>query len=288
MNRRDILRTAAAAAGIPALTAAAARTPGPTPRSPRVAVTTRLSPLGVQLYTVRAAMQRDVAGTLARVAQIGYREVEVWQLHGRTPAQFRAALDANRLTAPSAHFGLEALEGDAGARTIEAAQVLGHHYHVVAWMPEAWHRTLDDWRRIADRFNRAGERCRAAGTQFAYHNHDFEFRPLEGRVPFDVLCEATDRDLVQIELDLFWIAHGGGDALALFRRWPGRVPMVHVKDRTADGRMVDVGAGNMDWRTLFAHRAEAGMRHYFVEHDEPSDPFASITASYRYLSRLDA
>lgn len=285
-KRRDVMRALAAAAGsalVPAAGAANARSSPPSiPHSP-FPIAASLSPLGIQLYTLRAAMRQDVERTLTRVAQIGYREVEFAGYFGRTPAQVRDALRASGLAAPSAHVGLPELEGDAGERTIEAAQAIGHRYLVVAWMPEAARRTLDDWRRIAERFNRVGERTRAAGIQYAYHNHDFEFRPLEGRVPFDVLCEATDPRLVQVELDLFWITHGGGDILAFFRRWPGRVSLVHVKDRTADGRMVDVGAGVIDWPGIVARRREAGIRHYFVEHDEPGDPFASAEASYRYL-----
>ncbi len=247
----------------------------------------RLSPLGVQLYTLRAEMRSSVEATLARVRDIGYREVEFWNYYNRTPRQIRDALRAAGLRAPSAHVGLDALEGDQAARTFEAARIIGHRYLVVAWMPAEWRRTLDDWRRVADRMNRVGEAARAAGLQYAYHNHDYEFRPLEGRVPFDLLCEATDPRLVRIELDLFWITHGGADPLAFMQRWPGRVPMIHVKDRTAEGRMVDVGAGAMDWRAIFARRRQAGIRHYFVEHDEPPDPFASVRASYEYLSRLN-
>ncbi len=247
----------------------------------------RLSPLGVQLYTLRAEMRSSVEATLARVRDIGYREVEFWSYYNRTPRQIKDALDAAGLRSPSAHVGLDALEGDQAARTFEAAGIIGHRYLVVAWMPAEWRRTLEDWRRVADRMNRVGEAARAAGLQYAYHNHDYEFRPLEGRVPFDLLCEATDPRLVQIELDLFWITHGGADPLAFMRRWPGRVPMVHVKDRTPEGRMVDVGAGAIDWRAIFARRRQAGIRHYFVEHDEPPDPFASVRASYEYLRRLD-
>lgn len=247
----------------------------------------RIAPLGVQLYTVRAAMQESVERTLEQVAAVGYREVEFAGYFGRTPRQIAAALRALGLVAPSAHFALDALEGNQGARTIETAAAIGHRYAVVAWIAQRERSSLEAWRRIADRFNHIGAACRSAGIQFAYHNHDFEFRPLEGRVPFDVLCEATDPQLVRIELDLYWIVHGGGDPLAFFRRWPGRVPMVHVKDRTAEGRMADVGAGAIDWRAIFARRAQAGIRHYFVEHDSPADPFGSIRASYGYLSRLE-
>ena len=125
-----------------------------------------------------------------------------------------------------------------------------------------------------------------AGIQFAYHNHDFEFVPIDGQIPFDLLCEQTDPALVLIELDLFWIIHGGGDPMAFFERWPGRVPMVHVKDRTEEGVMTEVGAGDIDWPTIFGARALAGMRHYFVEHDQPAEGFTSVAASYVYLSGL--
>ncbi len=246
-----------------------------------------LGPLGVQLYTLRNAARRDIDGTIARIAQIGYREIEWWGDYGRTPQQLRRLLDANHLRSPSVHVGLGDVEGDKLQATLARAHAMGHRWIVVASVDEALVGNLDGWRRVADRFNAAAQRLRREGFQFAYHNHDVEFRPLEGHLPMDVLCENTDPHLVQVEMDLYWIISAGGDPLAFFRRWPHRVPLVHVKDRTADGRMVDVGAGAIDWRAIFAHRREAGIRHYFVEHDEPADPFASIAASYRYLSTLD-
>jgi sugar phosphate isomerase/epimerase len=245
----------------------------------------RIARIGVQLYTVRGLMQRDFEGTLARVAQIGFREVEFAGYFGRTPAQVLALLRRNRLTAPASHIDINLLSGD-WAKSLEDARVIGHRYVVVAWTPQERRRTLDDWRRIAELFNRAGEQASRSGLGFAYHNHDFEFVPLENQLPFDVLLEATDPNYVKIEMDLFWIRKGGHEPLGYFQRWPGRFPMVHVKDMTADGRMVDVGAGAVDWRAIFAHRRQAGIEHYFVEHDEPADPMASIAASYRYLDGL--
>lgn len=253
----------------------------------RPAACERIQPLGVQLYTVRAAMRESMERTLERVAAIGFREVEFAGYFARTPRQVADALRAAGLAAPSAHYALEELEADAGARTLEAAAAIGHRYVVVPWIAPRDRETLDGWGRIAERLNRVGAAARAVGLRFAYHNHDFEFRRIDGRIPFDVLCESTDPDLVRIELDLFWITNGGADPLAFFQRWPGRTHLVHVKDRTAEGRMVDVGSGAIDWRAIFAQRAQAGIRHFFVEHDSPADPFASISASYRYLSRLD-
>lgn len=249
---------------------------------------TALSPLGVQLYTVRREAQRDLPGTLARLAQIGYREVEFWNYYGRTPAQIRTLLDLHALSSPSVHVGLEQLEGTAAAATLAAAQEIGHRTLIVAWTPDAWRRTAADWARTVVRLNRAGDLARRAGLTFAYHNHDWEFRPLGGSLPFDVLTQAGSPDYISLQLDLYWALAAGQDPAALLRRHAGRVVSVHVKDRTADGRMVDVGSGAIDWRALLGECRRAGVRHYFVEHDEPApDGLASVAASYAYLSRLD-
>ncbi len=145
---------------------------------------------------------------------------------------------------------------------------------------------------FAGYFGKAPRELRALLDQHglsAYHNHDFEFTPLEGRLPYDVLLAETDPQLVQLEIDLYWITKGGQDPLAYFARWPGRVPMVHVKDSAGppDHRMTDVGGGTIDWKRIFAQRDQAGIRHLFVEHDEPRDAFASIRASYEYLRKLE-
>jgi len=245
----------------------------------------RIARIGVQLYTVRDLMQADFEGTLARVAAVGYREVEFAGYFGRTPGQVRDVLRRNRLLAPATHIGIEPLRGD-WARALDDAHVMGHQYLVVASTPDEDRRTADDWRRVGELFNRAGEQASRAGITLAYHNHDYEFDRLGDLLPFDVLLEATDPRYVKIEMDLFWIRKGGQDPVGYFRRWPGRFPMVHVKDMTIDGRMVDVGAGAVDWRGIFAYRRLAGIQHYFVEHDEPGDAIASITASYRYLRAL--
>jgi sugar phosphate isomerase/epimerase len=246
----------------------------------------RITRLGLQLYTVRGLLRQDFAGTLARIAAIGYQEVEFAGYLDHAPAEVRAVLDRHGLDAPSAHVAFESLEAG-WDEVLQAARVVGHRYVVIAWIPQERRRSLDDWKRIGELFNRAATACRAVGLQFAYHNHSYEFAALEGRQPYEVLVEGTDARLVQLELDLFWITKGGADPLAYFARFPDRFPLVHVKDMNAGGDMVDVGTGVIDWRRLFARRAQAGIRHFFVEHDEPADPFASIRASYQYLRRLE-
>ena len=249
---------------------------------------TRLTRIGVQLYTVRDLLQRDFEGTLSRLAAIGFREVEFLGYYGRSPQAVRATLDTAGLDAPSAQVPIEAARTD-WPRVLEAAHLTGHKYLVVGWLPEQERGTLDGYRAAADLFNRAGEQARAAGIRFAYHNHDFEFTRIEGRIPYDLLLERCDPRHVAFEMDLYWITKGGQDPLAYFARWPGRFPMVHAKDSAGPPahRMVEVGAGIIPWRAIFARREQAGIQHCFVEHDQPADPLASVRASYAYLHHLE-
>ena len=276
-DRREFLKTMGAAglagAGLAAAGCSAA------------AAGRRLDRIGVQLYTVRSQMADSVEQSLERVAQVGYDEVEFAGYFGRSPQQIRALLDGAGLSAPSAHMSLEALENDWDG-SVDLAGTIGHQYLVVASIAPENRTTLDDYRRMGDRFNAVGERAQTAGLTFAYHNHAFEFEPLEGQVPWDVLLQATDPALVKIELDLYWITVGGGDATAMLQAHAGRFHLVHVKDMAADRSMAAVGAGTLDFAAMFALREQAGIQHYFVEHDNPDDPFASIAASHDYLRSL--
>jgi sugar phosphate isomerase/epimerase len=248
---------------------------------------TRLSKVGVQLYTVRSLMEKDVERTLAGVAAAGYTEVEFAGYFNKSPADIKAMLDRHGLVSPSVHSGN--IAADAWAQALDAAHVIGHQFIVVPYIPAELRKTLDDWKRIAADFNRIGAAAKTAGIQMAYHNHDFEFPLVEGKVPYDVLLAETDPKLVQMEIDLYWITKGGQDPLTYFARWPGRIPLVHVKDGKGppDWAMTEVGSGAIDWKRIFAKSQQAGIQHYFVEHDQPADPIASITASCAYLKKLE-
>jgi sugar phosphate isomerase/epimerase len=148
---------------------------------------------------------------------------------------------------------------------------------------------LDGYREAADVLNRAGEIARKSGITIGYHNHGTELAPIGGVRPYDVILDRTDPSLVAMEMDIYWLVTGGGDPLAYFARYPGRFRMVHVKDMdgTPKHRMTDVGKGVIDWKQIFAQSRQAGIEHYFVEHDEATDPFASIAVSYEYLKSLE-
>lgn len=255
-------------------------------RAPEAAHGARLDKVGLQLYTVRDQMKADFEGTLARVAQIGFKEVEFAGYFDRSPADVRAVLDRNGLSAPATHIMF--MDVDSWKKSLDTAKAVGHQYIVVPWIMEDKRKTLDDWKKVAAAFNQAAQLAKDAGLQFAYHNHDFEFQKVENQIPFDTLLQTTDPKLVQLEIDLYWITKGGQDPLSYFSRWPGRVPLVHVKDSAGapDHKMTDVGQGKIDWKRIFAKKDQAGIKHFFVEHDQPPQPFEDIAVSYKYLSQL--
>ncbi|HEX7070760.1 MAG TPA: sugar phosphate isomerase/epimerase [Rhodothermales bacterium] len=243
-------------------------------------------PIGVQLYTLRSLMRDDFDGVLAKVAEIGFKEVEFAGYYDRQPAALRAQLDGLGLRAPSSHIPLTTIESDL-AGTIETAKTLGHEYIICPFLDNQQRQGgVARYQALAETFNRAGETCKAAGIRFGYHNHDFEFAKDGDRVLFDVLLDETDPELVTIELDLYWIVQAGADPLTYFERYPGRFELFHVKDRAAEGGMRPVGQGTIDFAGIFAADERAGTRHYFVEHDNPEDPLASITASFRHLKGM--
>jgi sugar phosphate isomerase/epimerase len=302
MNRRTFIGTSIAASF------AAAAKP-----SWAAGATHHIDKVGIQLYTVRDAMKTDFEGTIAKVADTGYKEVEFAGIlapdagyFGHSPKEVRAILDKNGLASPSCHAGYDVVEKK-WPEALEAARIVGHSYIICPWIDEKQRVELGGWKRAAELFNRAGEASHKAGIQFGYHNHSFEFDPadsLGGKLPYDFLLAETDPKLFAMEMDLCWISVAGKDPLAYFDKYPGRFPLVHVKDWVKDastpsayqgamgqsvkfgGRMADVGQGSIDWKNLFAHAGHAGIQHYFVENDYPKSAFDDIKISYEYLHKL--
>jgi len=255
----------------------------------------RVSPIGLQLYTVRELMKTDFAGTLAQVAAVGYKEVEMAGYFNHSPKDVRAMLDSHGLTSPSSHIDYKVWETSVPS-VIEVAHIIGQEYLVCAWIDEKQRNAPDGWKRAADLFSHVGEECQKAGIQFCYHNHTFEFQPsatLGGKLPYDFFLENTDPSLVKMEMDFCWITVAGADPLAYFNKYPGRFPMVHVKDWQGHGgtmadqatRMRDVGQGSIDWKHIFANSGPAGIKHYFVENDAAKG-IDDVRISYKYLSDL--
>jgi sugar phosphate isomerase/epimerase len=262
----------------------------------------RIENVGLQVYTVREAMQQDLDGTLAKVAAIGYREVE-GPLLKLSPQETKAALARHGLVCPSTHRDYELMR-DGWSNVLEDCHVIGAKYVVISWIPGSIRNGPDGLKRVADDFNRAGEMSKKAGIQLAFHDHWVDFAPTpSGKLVYDILLETCDPSLVKMELDICWSTVGGIDAVQYFERYPGRFPLVHVKDlktipspTVAQGSkingddvvplMTEVGSGVIDWKRIFAHADQGGIKHYFVEHDQPRDPIESARASYEYLAKL--
>ena len=254
---------------------------------PRRAQAAAVERVGLQLYTLRAEMAEDPIGTLRRVGAMGFDEVEFAGYHSLSVSEVKSALEDAGLSAPAAHVGLRPLVDDT-QRLIDECVAVGHRYLVLAYLQPAERQRLDQYRRYVDDLQTVGEACRDAGIQLAYHNHDFEFERLEGEVPYDLLLDGTDPELVKMELDLYWITRAGADPLTYFARHPGRFPLFHVKDLDGEtGGFVEVGRGIVDFAGAFRRGEQAGVRHYFIEQDViRGDRWASLEASLAYLRRL--
>ena len=246
----------------------------------------KIDKLGLQLYTVRDAMKGDFDGTLAKVAAVGYGEVEFAGYFDHSPKDVKASIDRVGLVSPSAHFDNSYL-GDKWPGVLESANVIGQKYVICSFIDEKTRQEPGIWPRLAESFNRAGEAARKVGIQFGYHNHSFEFTPVDGKLPYDILLNSTDPNLVKMEMDLYWIVNAGADPLAYFNRYPGRFHLVHVKGRAKNGDITEVKSDNaIDWKAIFAQSEKAGIKHYFVEQDKSDSPFDSIRTSFNYLHDL--
>jgi sugar phosphate isomerase/epimerase len=252
----------------------------------------RIEKIGLELYTVRDLLKQDFEGTLARVARVGYKEVEFAGYFADlpnlnpSPQKTRELLNSLGLAAPATHIPYSAVSVEKLKSVIEAAKILGHKYIVNPGIDKELQKTVDGWKRASEAFNRAGQETMGAGIQFAYHNHVGEFKAIDGQLPYEILLTECDPKLVKMEMDLGWAHEAGADPLQYFEKYPGRFPVVHVKDFDASGTMEDVGKGMIDWKAIFAKANLGGIKHYFVEHDNPKDPFETIQASYEYLEKL--
>lgn len=254
--------------------------------------------IGVQLYTVRDLMAKDPVATLAEVAKIGFNSVEgatytgTQTFYGMRPSAFKKTLKDNGLKMFSGHYLLgESMPEAKGTisnewqKAVDDASAAGLKYMVCAYLFDTERGNIDQYKKIADKLNAAGEICKKSGIQLCYHNHDFEFMPQDGQLPYDILL-GTDADLVKMELDLYWVYKAKQDPIALFDKNPGRFPLWHVKDmdKTDKQFFTEVGNGSIPFKDIFAQKKKAGLKYFFNEQDQtPGDPLVSMTQSYKYI-----
>jgi sugar phosphate isomerase/epimerase len=258
--------------------------------------------IGLQLYTIRDAMRRDVDATLTRVAELGYREVETYGFDPQSigyynlPArEFARRLAARGLTTPSGHYDLNrfATASDTDLygyvdRCIEGAKLVGHRYVTWPFLDEPL-RPIETFARIVGRFNGIGERLAKAGLQFAYHNHGFEFTAQNGRVPYEIVLRETDPKLVKLQVDLYWLSRDSDKPPRYwFERAPGRYELWHVKDMHKVSRdYTELGNGTIDYTKIWPDAAFSGMKHFFVEQGSnfARDSMQSIADGAAYVKR---
>ena len=244
-------------------------------------------PVTLQMYTVRDDAARDLAGTLARVAEIGYVGVEIAGYAGATAEEYRALLDTNGLRAIGTHVGFDALRGDT-ARVIEDARLFGYQHVTVPWIGSPYADSVDGLRRLGSELAALSGALTDAGLTLCYHNHAFEFeRREEGVIGFDALFDAA-AGAVQVEMDTFWVKKGGEDPAAYLRKYAGRVPLAHLKDMSPEGEFRPVGEGTIDYvGSLLPAAEDADVLYYIVEQDScaTATPLESVRISFENLKR---
>lgn len=246
---------------------------------PSFAFTMRKKEIGLQLYTLREELPKDVKSTLEKVAKAGFTTVETYgfsikdQFWGLSPKELKKILEDNDLKAVSGHYNLGSFLYDGNTAelvaAIEAAKILKSEFLTVPWIDEPFRKNIEDYKKIASRLNEAAKMCKKAGLKLAYHNHDFEFQKHDGITGYEILLNETEKDLVYFELDLYWVVRSGNDPLKLFKENPGRFKMWHVKDMDKANQALntEVGSGLIDFKPFFAEEKQAGMVHFFVEQE---------------------
>ncbi len=256
--------------------------------------------VGIQLYSLRDDVDKDVKGVIGKIAAAGYKEIETYglsneqQFFGLSVKEFSDLLKANKLVTPSGHYMPTAMmfengNGDDVKKLCEVGNLLGQQYIVIPYLEEERRKTIDQYKALAERMNKAGEICKTANLQLAYHNHDFEFIQMDGQTGYDIFMNSTDKALVKLELDLYWVVRAGLDPVEIFKKQPGRFPMVHIKDmdKTDNTKNTEIGNGSIDFKRILESTELAGIKHFYLEQENNyvPDTIGSIQKSYTYINK---
>ncbi|MEM7391128.1 MAG: sugar phosphate isomerase/epimerase [Verrucomicrobiota bacterium] len=257
--------------------------------------------IGIQLYTLRNQLNRDMAGTIRAVAEAGYQQVEAYGFPNAS-SMIQTSKD-NGLKINSSHFEWESVTNPTkkGVKPfeeiLEAARSVGLKHLVIPYIHGHNRKNLDDYKRLADNCNKGAAEAKKAGIQLAYHNHAFEFQPMEGGTSgYQVLIDEFVPEM-QFEVDVFWVQVGGHDPVTLIKELKGRVSQLHLKDLKKDFKVPnyggigkdafkELGNGMIPMEPIIEVAALAGVKHCHVEQDHSPDPVASVQQSMKYLKSL--
>lgn len=254
--------------------------------------------VGLQLFSLREQIiSSNIKSVIAKAAQAGYQELETFGydpgkgFFGLSPKEFKATLSANGMTTPSGHYGLDSYLGTANEEVlkvyIDVAKNCGQQYLTIPYIGAELRKTTDDFKNLAEKMNKAAEICKKSDLKLAYHNHDFEFQPVDGTMLYDVLLKETDRKLVSFEMDIYWVVRAGQDPVKLIDQHPGRFHMWHIKDmdKNKPELNTEVGSGSIDYKKIFAKAKKSGLQHIFMEQENFTniDAYKSIAQSAAYI-----
>jgi sugar phosphate isomerase/epimerase len=249
-------------------------------------------PIGLQLYSLRQVINKDVKGTIKQLTDWGYREFETYgynngMLFGMSSKEFNDYVKSLGARVTSGHYGIDVIRGG-WEKAVADAKAAGQDYMCLPWIAEE-ERTSDGYKKIIEDTNKAGEIAKKAGIRMGYHNHAFEFEKVGDKTGFEHLLDGLDPKLVGIELDIYWVVRAGSDPIAMINKYPGRFEQWHVKDmdKTKPENNADVGTGSIDWKPIFALAKKSGMKHYYIEQETyPVDPMSSVKNSIDYLKTI--
>lgn len=282
LQRRHFLKIAAVASG-------AALTGISNPLRALAAVTeptASIGKFGLQLYSLRDDLPKDPKGVLKQVAAFGYKQVESFEgptgmFWGMKNTEFKKYMDGLGMQIISSHCNYKQNFDEKAAQ----AAAIGMKYLLCPYLGPQ--KTLDDYKKAADTFNKAGEICKKNGIRFAYHNHDYSFKQLDGQYPQDVMMNSTDKSLVDFEMDMYWVVNAGQDPLAWLKKYPNRFRLGHVKDG-GQKQTSTLGTGTIDYPSILKHAHSSGMNYFIVEQEqyEGTTPLAAAKDDAAYMKKL--
>jgi len=252
-----------------------------------------LKDFGLQLYTLRDVMPTDPKGVLKQVSEMGYSQIESFEgdkgmFWGMTNLEFRKLMDDLGMKIVSSHTDIRK---DFEKKAAEAAEI-GMSYLIDPW--EGPQKSIDDFKKLADLFNEKGAICKKNGIRFGYHNHAYSFAELEGRIPQDVLLQNTDPELVDFEMDIYWVVTSGNDPIEWLKKYPKRWRLCHIKDREKNTPLTNtdascvLGTGSISWKKIMKAALKEGMEYYLVEQEHYTNMSSTEAARQdaAYLKKL--
>ena len=288
IKRRNFLKTAAVGMAVTGLSGGLVSC-----FSSKGASSRKLKSFGLQLYTLRDVIEKDPKAVLKQVADMGYKEIESYEgdkgmFWGMKNTEFKKYMDDLGMTIISSHCSLDK---DFERKAAEAGEI-GMSYLIDPWIGPQ--KEMDVFRKKAEEFNRAGEICKKVGMRYGYHNHDYSFKLLEGALPQDVLMQNTDPDLVDFEMDIYWVYTAGADPIEWLEKYPNRFRLCHIKDRKKDApegdgeQTVVAGQGQIDFAKILKVAKKQGMKYYLVEQEQYNDmnSLKAAELNAEYLKKL--